>query len=96
VIFSAALFAVVASALPPQPTDELMLAGMLAQGAAIDLRSDVLTSADLRNALDLEAQKQVASCNDEASCLAEIAQALDAHIVLSGNIQRRSGELIGI
>ena len=69
-----------------------MLAGMLAQGAAIDLRADVLTSADLRNALDLEAQKQVASCDDGASCLAEIAQALDAHVVLSGNLSSLEDE----
>lgn len=69
-----------------------MLAGMLAQGAAVDLRADVLTSADLRNALDLEAQKQVASCGDGASCLAEIAQALDAHVVLSGNLSSLEDE----
>ena len=69
-----------------------MLAGTLAQGAAVDLRADVLTSADLRNALDLEAQKQVASCDDGASCLAEIAQALDAHVVLSGNLSSLEDE----
>jgi hypothetical protein len=69
-----------------------MLAGMLAQGAAVDLRADVLTSADLRNALDVEAQKQVASCNDGASCLAEIAQALDAHVVLTGNLSSLEDE----
>jgi hypothetical protein len=69
-----------------------MLAGMLAQGAAVDLRADVLTSADLRNALDLEAQKQVASYNDGASCPAEIAQALDAHVVLSGNLSSLEDE----
>jgi hypothetical protein len=42
--------------------------------------------------LDLEAQKQVASCGDGASCPAEIAQALDAHVVLSGNLSSLEDE----
>jgi hypothetical protein len=68
-----------------------MLAGMIAQGAAIDRRADVLTSADLRNVLDLEAQKQVAACGD-GSCLAEIAQALEANVVLSVNLSSLEDE----
>jgi hypothetical protein len=88
-----ALITAAVAAASPQP-DSSVLAGFLAQGAAVDARADVLTSADLRNALDLEAQKQVASCGDGASCLAEIAQALDAHVVLSSTLSTIEDEWV--
>ncbi len=80
-------------ATPPQP-DASLLASFLAQGAAADMRADVLTSADLRNALDIEAQKQVASCGDGSSCLAEIAQALDANVVFTSTLSSLDDEWI--
>lgn len=74
------------SASPPAVPNTALLTGFLAQGAAADPRADVLTSVDLRNALDLEAQKQLTACSEGSSCLAEIAQALDAEVVLASAV----------
>ena len=82
------------SAPPPPALDTAVLTGFLAQGAAADPRADVLTSVDLRNALDLEAQKQLAACSEGSSCLAEIAQALDAEVVLSSAASRIDEEWV--
>lgn len=79
---------------PPSTMEATLVAGFLAQGAATDPRADVLTSVDLRNALDLEAQKQVAACGQESSCLAELAHALDAHVVLSSVLSRVEDEWV--
>lgn len=46
---------------------------------------ELLTSDELRAALDAEAQKALAGC-DESGCLAEIAEALDADLLVSGNL----------
>jgi hypothetical protein len=45
----------------------------------------VLTSDELRTVLDQEAQKQLFGC-DESSCLAEFAGALDADLLVSGQL----------
>jgi hypothetical protein len=82
------------SAAAPMAMEAALVAGFLAQGAATDARADVLTSVDLRNALDLEAQKQMAACGQESSCLAELAQALDAHVVLSSVLSRVEDEWV--
>ncbi len=54
----------------------------------------VLSSEDLRRVADLEAQKQAVGC-DEQSCLAELAGAVGAELVVFGNVGRL-GELIQI
>jgi len=72
--------------LSPTPADAALLTGAAAQGAAGHAGADVVTSQDLKNALDLEAQKQMAACGEAASCLAEIAQALDAQVVVSASV----------
>jgi hypothetical protein len=54
---------------------------------------EVLTGPDIRRLVDLEAQKQTAGCDDDSSCLAEIAQALGAQLVLVGQAGRL-GEVI--
>lgn len=48
----------------------------------------VLTSADLRQATGLEAQKQAFGCEADEGCLAEIADALGARYVVSGSVGR--------
>lgn len=43
---------------------------------------------DVKTLLDVEAEKQVMGCSDDSSCLAEIAEALGADLVLSGRLGR--------
>lgn len=45
----------------------------------------LLSAAEVRAVVDQEANKQLAGC-DETSCLAELAEALDAELVVSGRI----------
>ena len=73
-------------AVTPVESASRFLTGIAAQGAAADSSADVLTSTDLKTALDLEAQKQLASCGENSSCMAEIASALDADIVITGTL----------
>ena len=47
---------------------------------------DVLSGADVRRLVELEAEKQSVGCADDASCLAEIAGAMGARFVVSGSI----------
>jgi hypothetical protein len=46
---------------------------------------ELLSAADVRAVLDQEASKQLAGCDDN-SCLAELAEALDAELVVSSSI----------
>jgi len=46
---------------------------------------DVVSSAEIRAALSQEAERQIAGC-DESGCLAEIADALDADLLVSGRL----------
>jgi len=70
----------------PVETASRFLTGAAAQGAASVPQTDVVTSAELRTALDLEAQKQLTACDEGSSCMAEIAAALDAQIVLTSSL----------
>jgi hypothetical protein len=54
----------------------------------------VIAGEDVRQMLDLEAQKQAMGCDDEGSCLAEIAGALGAELVVTGEIGRLDDNLI--
>lgn len=47
---------------------------------------DVITGADLRNMLDLEAEKVDAGCTANDTCLAEIASARGTRLVISGQV----------
>src|SRR4051812_10419633 len=47
---------------------------------------DVIASADVRKQVELESQKQVAGCSEQASCIAEMAGALGASVVVYGSI----------
>jgi len=50
---------------------------------------ELLSSAEVRAVLDQEASKQLAGC-DATSCLAELANALDAELIVSGRIEDSS------
>lgn len=79
---------VVAFAAGSSPDDvaSRYLTGIAAQGAASHAAADVLTSADIQAALDVEGNKQLAGCDGTSSCLAEIAAALDADVVIHGSL----------
>ncbi len=47
---------------------------------------DVISSADVRRALELEANKQIAGCSEATSCMAEIAGAMGARYVVFGSV----------
>jgi hypothetical protein len=82
----ALLISALCAAVTPVEAASRFLTGIAAQGAATDTNADVLTSSDLKTALDLEAQKQLASCGESSSCMAEIASALDADVVVTGTL----------
>jgi hypothetical protein len=56
-------------------------------------RYEVLTSTDLRKAVALEGEKQAAGCDDD-SCLAEIAGALGAELVVFGEVTKLGDGLL--
>ena len=82
----ALLISALCAAVTPVEAASRFLTGIAAQGAATNSNADVLTSSDLKTALDLEAQKQLASCGESSSCMAEIASALDADVVVTGTL----------
>lgn len=49
---------------------------------------DVLTSSDLRQAVGLEQERQMMGCDDDGSCMAEVAGALGADLVVFGSVGR--------
>ncbi len=61
------------------------LGQVVAQQAASVRGYELLSSAEVRAVLDQEANKQMAGCS-ATSCLAELAEALDADLVVSGRI----------
>jgi TolB-like protein len=54
----------------------------------------VMGGQDVRRMLDLEAQKESAGCDDESACVAEIADALGAELVVTGEVGRIQSKLI--
>jgi len=62
-----------------------MLAVNVAQG---NKSLDVLTGADVRQILRLEADKQTLGCTEEDNCLAELANAMGVELVLHGDVGR--------
>ena len=47
---------------------------------------ELVTSSDIKNMASLEAEKQSMGCDDETSCLAELAGAMDARYVIFGDV----------
>lgn len=70
-----------------------LLTSLVATAAAKDPMFDVLTRDDVRNALAVEAEKQSLGCA-ESSCLAEIAGAMGARIVVYGSVGRLGQQLV--
>jgi TolB-like protein len=54
----------------------------------------VLAGEDIKRMLDLEAEKQAAGCDDDSSCLAEMAGALGAEFVVTGQLGKLETRLI--
>ncbi len=77
----------------PTKTELAALTQLLAGVAARSELVDVLTDDDLRRAADIEADRQLADCASE-SCLAELAAALDARVVLFGTVSPYGDELV--
>lgn len=60
-------------------------------------RVSVISMEEVRAMLDLEAQRQLVGCDEEASCLAEIAGALGADVLVTGTVARVGDEhIIGV
>jgi hypothetical protein len=59
-----------------------LVTASLSQYDAIEL----VTSSDIKSMASLEAEKQSVGCNDETSCLAELAGAMDARYVIFGDV----------
>lgn len=55
-------------------------------------RASVMGMSEIRTMLDLEAQKQAAGCSADESCLAEIADALGADVIVIGTLARVGDE----
>lgn len=69
------------------PDVRVAVSGKMAAELSTVRRFDVLTAADIRAMTALEASRQLAGC-DEESCMAEIADALGADLVVSWDISR--------
>jgi hypothetical protein len=74
-----------ALAAPPTADDARFVTAMLASALAESPRVDVITKEDLRQAMNLEAERQQLGCN-ESACLAEVAAAMGARLVIYGSL----------
>jgi TolB-like protein len=70
------------------PEETKILGGMVTAQLGEDRRLDVLSGQEMRRMIDLEAQKQAMGCEQDQSCLAEIADALGVRYLVSGNASR--------
>lgn len=61
------------------------ITGLSAVILADDRRLDVLSGADVKRMAELEGEKQALGCTNDASCLAEVAGAMGAGLVVYGN-----------
>jgi TolB-like protein len=55
---------------------------------------DVLSGADVRRMVELEAERQASGCDDDGSCLAEIADALGAKHAIYGRVGKLGSQII--
>jgi hypothetical protein len=70
---------------PPTVDDARVLTSIVATTFADNTATDVVTREDLRRAMDLEAEKQQLGCEAQ-SCLAEVAAAMGARLVVFGSL----------
>lgn len=74
-----------AAVAPPTVDDARVLTSIVATTFADHTATDVVTREDLRRAMDLESEKQQLGC-DAQSCLAEVAAAMGARLVVFGSL----------
>jgi hypothetical protein len=67
--------------------DARLITGAVAALVGENAQLDVVTGADMRQLVDISAAKQKVGC-DETGCLAELAGALDATFIISGDVGR--------
>jgi hypothetical protein len=90
----AALLAAPAARAEPSAADAKTLTQLLTVAASKTERAEVLSAEDVRNLVELEAEKAAAGCSDDASCLAEVAGALGARLVVFGQLGTLDEELV--
>jgi TolB-like protein len=65
-------------------------ARLLRDEVAVELsrggRMEVLSSEDLRRAISVEAEKEAMGCESDASCLAELGEAMGARFIVHGSV----------
>jgi hypothetical protein len=76
------------------PQTATVYTGIVAATAAESTSIDVVTADDLRHALDQEAARRSIGCADDTSCIAEIASAMGARLVLYGTAAQLDDELV--
>src|ERR1043166_5831753 len=69
------------------------ITGLAAAILSEDKRLEVLARPDLRSMIDLQVQKRETGCDGTSSCVAELAGALDAKLVVIGNVGYIGSEL---
>jgi hypothetical protein len=67
--------------------DARLITGAVAALVGENPQLDVVTGADMRQLVDISAAKQKIGC-DDTGCLAELAGALDATFIISGDVGR--------
>lgn len=70
------------------------LEGIVTAGLSDYRELDVVSGDDLKNLLRLEAERTTVGCSEDASCMAEIADALGAQLVVFGTAGRLGGDLV--
>lgn len=70
------------------------IGGVLASSLSRYEQLDVLSNEDVRRAIALEGEKQSVGCESDASCLAEVAQAMGAELALFGDVEKIEGRYV--
>jgi hypothetical protein len=71
-----------------------VLQGIVATGLAEYPELDVVSGDDVKQLVQLQAERQTMGCSDDAGCLAEIADALGAKLVVFGNVGKLDNSLV--
>jgi len=74
-------------------TEGALLTSLVATAAAKDPAFDVLTRDDIKNALAVESDRQALGC-EESTCLAELAGAMGARVVVYGSVGQLGSDLL--
>ena len=70
------------------------LQGFVVTGLAQYKELDIVSGDDVKNLVDLQATRASMGCSEDASCLADIADALGAQLVVFGNCGRLDNALV--